>query len=138
MARKLEKTAKQETQFPSEGQFNKLLKLVKGAEAEMSEAKGAMGSLVEKAVVDYNLHTDAFRVFRKYSRKSPAQAAEFRLHLLTYWDYGKMAEPEADLVETPTERKKRGRPKKVAPEVIRDEKDGGLRVVRYEDDQEVA
>ena len=128
MAKKLE--AKTESRIPSEGQYLKFRKAMKSAKAEMDEAKGTMGSLKEKAVADYNVHSDADRIASRYANKSPAQQSEFLFHFSQYWDYLKLAGPETDLVETPAERKasapkKRGRPKKAQPEVIEGEKDIG-------------
>ncbi len=97
----------QEARLPGEKEFKRLLSKLKAAESEISQAKGEMGSAVEKAVATHNLHPDALRVFRKYAKKNPTQCAEFMLHLQTYWEYGKLGEPDADLVETPAERKGR-------------------------------
>ena len=128
MAKKLE--AKTESRIPSEGQYLKYRKGMRAAKADMDAAKGAMGSIKEKAIADFNVHSDADRIASRYANKSPAQQSEFLFHFSQYWDYLKLAGPETDLVETPAERKasapkKRGRPKKVAPEVIEGERDLG-------------
>lgn len=104
MAKKVEKSGTQSARIPAEAEFRRLMKKMKGFESELSETKGRMGSAVERAVADVNLHTDAMRVIRKYEKKNPAQAAEFMLHLTTYWEYMKLGEPEADMLETPEQR----------------------------------
>lgn len=86
-------------------QFLKVIKKLKSEESVIAQSKGTMGSTVEKAVAEHNLHPDALRVFRKYSKKNPVQQAEFFLQLSTYWEYGKLGHPNQDLLETPAERK---------------------------------
>lgn len=114
------KTPTQEARIIGKDQFSKLLRKLKAEESEISQRKGVMGSAVEGAVADYNLHPDALRVFRKYEKKSPTQQAEFFLQLQTYWEYGSLGEPNQDLVETPTERKKRGAKKPEMKAVLMD------------------
>jgi len=109
MAKRLEteKTPTEEAHIPTKQEIDKLLRKLKAAESEISESKGRMGGAVESAVANCNVHTDALRVLRKYLKKSPAQASEFKAHLDTYWEYEDLGAPEADLVESPKERRKR-------------------------------
>jgi hypothetical protein len=100
-------TKPEAARLPTEKEFKSLIKKLTAAESELSELKGAMGSAVERAVASHNLHTDALRVVRKYIRKNPGQAAEFKLHLDCYWDYAKLGQPEDDLVESPKQRRGR-------------------------------
>ncbi len=109
MAKKLDaetKTPTEEARLIGEADFKKLVRKLKSEESELSEVKGRMGSAVENAVAKHNLHADALRVFRKYEKKNPGQAAEFFLHLQTYWEYGALGTPEDDMLETPKERRK--------------------------------
>jgi hypothetical protein len=100
------KTPTEEARIIGKDEFKRLLKKLKNAESEISQAKGVMGSAVENAVAKQNLHADALRVFRKYERKSPTAAAEFMLHLTVYWEHGNLGDADTDLVETTAERKK--------------------------------
>lgn len=102
-------TPTQEARIIGKDAFGKLLRKLKAEESEISQRKGVMGSAVERAVADYNLHPDALRVFRKYEKKSPTQQAEFFLQLSCYWEYGGLGEPNKDLVETPAQRKARAK-----------------------------
>jgi len=88
----------------NERSFNALVRRLDVAAAKMAEAKGVMGNEVEQAVADHNVHKDALRIVRKYAKKAPASAAEFYLHLQTYWDYQKLGQPQDDLIETPDQR----------------------------------
>ena len=111
---KAEQTPTEEAKIIGEAEFKRLVRKLKAEESTISEGKGRMGSAVENAVAKHNLHTDALRLARKYEKKAPAAAAEFMLHLQTYFDYLKLGAAEDDLVETPEER--RGKMAAVAAE----------------------
>jgi hypothetical protein len=102
---KAEQTPTEEAKIIGEAEFKRLVKKLKAEESGISESKGRMGSAVENAVAKHNLHTDALRLTRKYMKKSPAAAAEFVLHLQTYFGYLGLGDPDEDLVETPEERR---------------------------------
>lgn len=105
-AEQTEKTPTQEAHLIGQSDWDKLMRKIKTADTKMSEAKGDMGSAVDRAIADHNVHKDALRLIRKYGRKAPTAWSEFVLHLLHYAELGKLGETE-DLVETPAERKAR-------------------------------
>lgn len=110
MAKRIEteQTPTEEAHIPSKNELLKLLRKLKAAESEISESKGRMGSAVESAVASSNVHTGALKIVRRYyQKKSPAQASEFKAHLDSYWEDLDLGAPEADLIESPKERRKR-------------------------------
>ena len=94
---KAEQTPTEEAKIIGEAEFKRLVKKLKAEESGISESKGRMGSAVENAVAKHNLHTDALRLARKYEKKAPTAAAEFFLHLETYFTYLGLGKDE-DLV----------------------------------------
>ena len=108
MAQRLKsKTPTQEARIISKDAFAKLLKRLGTQEREIKEIKGGTKSIVDKATAEYNLHADALRVVRKYIKKDPAQAAEFKLQLDIYWEYAALGQPNDDMLETPKQRRAR-------------------------------
>jgi hypothetical protein len=107
MAKRAEKepTATEESKMISQAAFDRLLKKVKSAETEMSESKGRMGSAVDQAITDHNLHKEAFRIIRKYLKKSPESQSEFIMHLDHLWDLAGLAESRDDIFRQAEETK---------------------------------
>ncbi len=101
-----EKTPTQEAHLIGQADWDKLMRKIKAADSKLSEAKGDIGSAVDRAIADHNVHKDALRLIRKYGKKAPTAWSEFVLHLLHYAELGRLGETE-DLVETPAERKAR-------------------------------
>ena len=99
MAKRAEKepTEVSESKLISQAAFDKLLKKVKTAETELTESKGRMGSAIEIAIADHNLHSEAFPIVRKYLKKSPEAQSEFIMNLDHLWQLAKLSESSDDI-----------------------------------------
>ena len=72
----------------SEGQFNTLVRLLRGHESNKNEAVGAIGSAIADAVERKHLDRKAFGIFRTLARMSDERLATTLAHLDHYRQIG--------------------------------------------------
>lgn len=107
MAKRVEEAAEEAppATLISEAAFKSLMTKIKAGEGKLNEAKGDLGSAIDKAIATHNVHKDALRVTRKYMKKGAPAQIEFIRQLDHMWTLARLGEPEDDMVENLPKRK---------------------------------